>query len=85
MVRPARPAPRRAPRARRLGADAIVARPSPQAGLKDGKMDGKQFGHAMNTIAHAETMMAAVRDYKKARAPPGCRLPSPASSHAAQA
>ena len=31
-------------------------------------MDGKQFGHAMNTIAHAETMMAAVRDYKKARA-----------------
>ena len=27
--------------------------------------EGQQFGQAMNSIAYSETMMAAVRDYKK--------------------
>lgn len=29
------------------------------------KLDAKQFGNAMGTIAHSQAVMAAVRDYKK--------------------
>mmetsp|Transcript_7924 Transcript_7924/g.15422 ORF Transcript_7924/g.15422 Transcript_7924/m.15422 type:complete len:241 (-) Transcript_7924:211-933(-) len=31
----------------------------------DGKLDAKAFGQAMNSIAYAQTVKAAVRDYKK--------------------